>query len=639
MKNKSNLLRYLSIIWYLLMFGILAVFLWQHIDCLLDSDMSSELVLSKLLSEENGILSKNWYYSTELRVLNTQIFFMPLFKISSDWHFVRVAGSILMLIVMSLGLYYMLEQMKCSSVFPIAAAFLIMPLSDGCFERFLKAPHYVPCISISFYLMGMVFQYARASKRKHRTILLICIGILSLFSGMNGPRQLMVLQMPLVLAVFFLGVLEYKREKTKNIVSLYLCPSIVSLAGAAAGYLVNTKILTRIYNFKTWEDMEFTYFKPDSFMSVINGFLQSYGYTSGRVLSFALIQNIFSIALFLATIYCIVLSIRQKYEDKDKELLMLSGLYLSAVVLYIGLYAFTSLVYDYRYNLPIIVFSIPIIAYSIKQRISDRKVKYIVCLLLILCASLCSCFKYREYFKQDKTEELRQVVDYLTENEYLNGYGTFWNGNVLTELSDGQIEVWTWNIGETIGNLLDINWSYNWLQSTEHNGKKPDGRVFVLLDNGELEQCQFNQFLYKAAPAYSTENYIVFGFENYEALTRALTNYSSDFSSGQWTVQGQKEDELCEILPGEILCGPGITIYTGKYEISFEGENLDMADFECVYDSGEESVEIYNLRKDKTKVVYNICLDDTALYVETRVKNNSDSPVILKNMTIQKLAE
>ena len=53
-------------------------FIWfinARIDYLIDSDDSSELILGHLLASENCLLSKNWYYSTELRVVNTQIFY------------------------------------------------------------------------------------------------------------------------------------------------------------------------------------------------------------------------------------------------------------------------------------------------------------------------------------------------------------------------------------------------------------------------------------------------------------------------------------------------------------------------------------------------------------------------------------
>jgi len=633
MKSKSKF-KYLAIIWWLFMFCGLAVFLWGHIDCLLDSDMSSELVLAELLADENALISKNWFYSTEIRVLNTQIFYAPLFKISSDWHFVRVAGTVLMLALMSLGLYYMFCKMRCRSAFPMAAAFLVLPISDGYFDRVLKGAYYIPHILISFLLMGMVFQFTKALKKRQKICLLLCIGIVSFISGMGGPRQLMVFQMPLVLTVILLAALEYKRGKTKNILNLYLCPAMAAFITAAAGYFINTRILSQYYHFKIWEDIRFTDFDFSAIMSVINGFLLSYGYTSGSVLSFNLFQNLFSIALLFSTVYCIVLTLKQKYEEKDKELLLMSGFYLSATIVYMGLYAFTSLVYDYRYNLPIIVFSIPIIALGIKRYIPDKKIKYIVCTLVIVCATVCSCVKYNKYSEQDNTEEYRQIAEYLVENEYLNGYGTFWNGNVLTELSDGRIEVWTWNVGEMLGNLKDINWIYDWLQPVEHAGKIPDGKVFVLLDSEEMERFCFKEFLDKINPIYSTDNYMIFGFEDYEELTMALTNYSSDFSSGQWTIQGG--DNSCEILPGEYLHGPGITLYPGDYEISIEGINLDKASVYCVYDSGDETIDIYDLKNDGANATYGICLDDTVLSAEIGVKNDSELPIILKKVTIQK---
>ncbi len=35
----------------------------------LDADMASEQLLANLLAREGGVMSTNWYYSTELRVL------------------------------------------------------------------------------------------------------------------------------------------------------------------------------------------------------------------------------------------------------------------------------------------------------------------------------------------------------------------------------------------------------------------------------------------------------------------------------------------------------------------------------------------------------------------------------------------
>lgn len=73
---------------------VVLLFLNARINALLDSDMSSEMVLAQLLAKENAALSTHWYYSTELRVLNTQLLYAFFFKLSNNWHWIRMASII-----------------------------------------------------------------------------------------------------------------------------------------------------------------------------------------------------------------------------------------------------------------------------------------------------------------------------------------------------------------------------------------------------------------------------------------------------------------------------------------------------------------------------------------------------------------
>ena len=75
---------------------------------LLSSDMSSELVLANLLSKENALLSNKWIYSTELRVVNTQVVYSILFHFFSDWSLVRALGNLIMLIGLVISGCFML---------------------------------------------------------------------------------------------------------------------------------------------------------------------------------------------------------------------------------------------------------------------------------------------------------------------------------------------------------------------------------------------------------------------------------------------------------------------------------------------------------------------------------------------------
>ena len=61
----------------------------------IDSDMSAEMIFAKLLSEEGKLIAtSDWYYSTEFRVLYTQLIMGPLHGIFSNWKVIRVITNV-----------------------------------------------------------------------------------------------------------------------------------------------------------------------------------------------------------------------------------------------------------------------------------------------------------------------------------------------------------------------------------------------------------------------------------------------------------------------------------------------------------------------------------------------------------------
>lgn len=68
---------------YILLGATLLLLLGLNIisqDHWLDSDMAAEMIFSRILAGEHRIISTtNWYYSTEFRVLYTQLIMGPLF--------------------------------------------------------------------------------------------------------------------------------------------------------------------------------------------------------------------------------------------------------------------------------------------------------------------------------------------------------------------------------------------------------------------------------------------------------------------------------------------------------------------------------------------------------------------------------
>ena len=78
-----------------------------------------------------------------------------------------------------------------------------------------------------------------------------------------------------------------------------------------------------------------------------------------------------------------------------------------------------------------------------------------------------------------------EAVDAIRARGLTHGYATFWNANIVTELSNGEIEVTS--VGLTRGEDGQIALQpYRWLE-TEESFEPVQGSTFVLLDIWEDE--------------------------------------------------------------------------------------------------------------------------------------------------------
>ena len=108
--------------------------------------------------------------------------------------------------------------------------------------------------------------------------------------------------------------------------------------------------------------------------------------------------------------------------------------------------------------------------------------------------------------------DLEPVSEFLVANGYTKGYASFWNGNVLTEWSNGSIEVWVTNDFNTLQ-------SYQWLQKQSHC-YPPQGEIFVLTSKSELKENNLELLMSLSDVVYpfnddeSDHNYVVMIYDD-----------------------------------------------------------------------------------------------------------------------------
>ena len=479
-----------------------------HLYTRLNSDDASELILGKLLASENTLISKNWYYSTELRVLNTNIFYALLFKLTDNFFVVRMVSYLLMWIALLLVYFGLCKALNIERNKIVSACLLFIPFSDYYYSFVLSTAYYIPHIAISF----LTIMFLELYLNKKNGVYLISGGALSLIAGLGGPRQILVTYLPLFLASLFTCL--FNKDKDYS----FFKYALIILMCSGIGYVINSKILHSYFTFANYDDIRFKTFDIDRLVVLFNGFVSNYGYRLGKVMSTITITNAIAGICILLSIYAIYYPL--KHKDKVSDSYYHFSLFvLFAYLIFILLYAFTDMFYLDRYYLPIIILYVPLIALffnEVEINIFNIKKTYIFTLFVLMIFAQGVAYMY-SYNNFDGNAERREIIKLLEDNDYKNGYASFWNGNVYTELSNGAIEIWVFQ-DTTLKSTQGFDELYKWLQVKDHMFNNPSGKVFVLLSSDEYKNTPLKKYLSKDNVVYNSDNYIVFGYDSYEEL-------------------------------------------------------------------------------------------------------------------------
>lgn len=194
----SKLRRILSWLALAVCFAVLCVFLWRNVTDLLDSDMASDMIYADLLRQEGSLLSTNWYYSSEIRLLSNHLFFMPFFYLTRDWHLVRFLGTALSYVLLLLSLWTVTRQVGLRRWFPLIGAALLLPLSIAYTHYSLVGTfNYMPHHILAFFLFALILSQSAPCTPRARALRLAVLSALSVAAGLCGYRFLYLFFLPM----------------------------------------------------------------------------------------------------------------------------------------------------------------------------------------------------------------------------------------------------------------------------------------------------------------------------------------------------------------------------------------------------------------------------------------------------------
>lgn len=497
-------------------FILLVVYTELYIDKLLNSDNASDLVYANLLIKEHSLLSKNWFYSTDLRIISTQFVYGFFFLFIRDWHAVHVLGNVVMFLILLAALYFLCNQLNLRDWFPVIGGIMLLPISADYLNYMLFITAYIAHVSAAFCLIAL-FLLTLRTENKLRWVWFSLGLILSLLEGLGGLRIILILGIPLFGASFLFFLI--KQDKQRAWMLFY---SFLFLFATIVGYLINDKILANYFTFKHYTTV-LTDFSMDG--------LQRFIVDVMRLLGFPLNVELMTVTGIVASVSCLgtlVLAVcsavliwkdREAYGDFTCFYTLFVGV---AFLAELFLYCFTDMWFVPRYNIPQVLCLYPLIFLALDRKIKDKNLlAFYSAVGLTGITFLSSCIVYK-YCARDTTQGFRQAADYLVSEGYESGYATFWNANILTEYSDGVLELWILQVSDPVG-IFDLDDTENWLQKKSHATTPPEGKIFLLASENEHESGTISQ-LDETNLIWNKSGVFVYGFDSYEQAKTLLEN-------------------------------------------------------------------------------------------------------------------
>ena len=585
-------------LWLLGVYFTVCLFLYCGTD-LLDSDMSAELILGRLLKEEGGVLSGNWCYSTEIRVLSIPLAYKLFFYIFNDWQLVHLSGLAFMLLIF-MGCYCAFsERMNLGRWGLICGAALVLPFSAEYGRFALWNGGYLPHLIFMFLTLALA---VRSKSKRANIVLLIVNCLLAVLTGMSGIRYAMILYVPFAAAAFFLLLYSLVLRRGQNIggelkadLIHYCVHSLLLLVGNAAGLAVNFGILQKNYIFQNYGSKTVGELAPSAALDfAVRCFNVVFGYTGSQALFSpdglrALCALSFCIVLTAVIVYVCLHFSELCFEHRFITAFAVAGFVLNV------LFCIMSFNIATRYLLMSAAAFVPVFAAAVGiLKKKGLKLIYNAVLgaaalwLAVQLAVFCLhptldypikteaenlSFGYEFYPVPNRiipAKSLKRAVKFLLENDYKYGFATFWNSNVLTELSDGGLEMWTLDYYGSYGNQWTKLRVRSWLQDRRHLENDPEGKIFLLLSNSERQFDRAGIYIDGGNYIYGDKYISVYAFGGADELRSRL--FGKNFVK-MMKIKGPGRKAVCcggneaAVGPGRELFGPNLCLPEGRYRL------------------------------------------------------------------------
>ena len=523
-KSKMTLLSVLALdLFFLILFVNYAA-----TDFTIDSDLASEILLGKQCIKEKTLWPRNWYYSTEFRFINTQIFSALGFLFTDNFNAVKTVQSFFCILSLFFSMWFLLNQLSIKKTWIkfLTCILTVIPWSWISWHVSAGQNYYIPHAVFSLIYLSIFLKLTNNQNLSHKKFWISFFFIWAFLSGMSTIRYIIIFTLPLALAILWIEgrdktsdtkITDFKNFWIKN-QNVFL--SVSGLIVSGIGYIFNNLIFQKIFTFHQWNSMNFNKFGETNLSDILLGLLETFGYKQEiAVLTPNGVINILVYAsLFLFTLY-IILALKKELPKSNKILL----------VFFISNFLFNTFLHlnvDYinRYYYPILIYIMPCISViSFNSELSTlRKWVLSVTWSIILLTSTFSTLQH--LIAVDNNKNRHASIEFLKEKDYDFGYATFWNSTVITYLTNGKIKVGNLTRNKENKNLITEKYDFTkWLTPkdwyTDDYNNKP---IFLLVQQSEYALSKDYEVYKNGTLVYEDKFFKIYEYKNHNTFKEAF---------------------------------------------------------------------------------------------------------------------
>ncbi|WP_033152051.1 hypothetical protein [Pseudobutyrivibrio ruminis] len=501
--------------WLFSLAGIIydIAFFLNHGRAMLDSDMAAEMVLADLMNQEHALITKNWIYSTEIKAAGMQWFYCIGLWLSQDnWLVARTIGAAMALVLYLLSWLYLAHALELKNGGKWIIAILSWPFGFWYFFDVIWGAYYIPHSMFIVLSFGLMLTLAKDLKKYFAWVLL---ALFSVLAGLNGMRMLVLFYFPVVFASLCILYMSFRKESKSGFFNKNDLKHKFALAAFAGmffnliGYGINLVFFVNKYHFVNQEGMVWGK-GSGSWLETFKWYFDSFGLTDFATKKFFSLSGIgagcglaLGILVFISVIRLIV---------NYKKLSELCQIYVASLL---GIFFVVGMVFTYvwgeeQYWLPIVQFGVGALIIEIK---TDPILKVFERVALHYAVVLFAIISAIGIVKANISQPLRAnidfepVISFLEESGYTQGVASFWRSQVVTELTNGDIEMWTMND--------EFDSTFLWLQHNSHRDI-PTGDFFAIytVDDEDAIKTFSETFDLEGKKVYGDDRYQVYLYEN-----------------------------------------------------------------------------------------------------------------------------